>query len=282
MAVTNISWTAWRDRHGFWQPGYTFNPWWGCMKVSAGCTNCYAEGQAKRYGHDIWGPASNTPRRLFGERHWAAPLVWNRQAQEAGDRRRVFCASFADVFEDHPMVVAERAKLWPLIAATPNLDWLLLTKRPENFMDAEQMLPFGYLPNVWLGTSTENQEQAEARIPFLVAVRSKVPVLFLSIEPQLGPVDLTQWIGDGTPDSHARVTFQNEKPIDWVITGGESGPHHRPFEEDWARLTRDQCAAAGVSWHYKQLGGLHHADGGCLLDGREHKEFPTPLLPVPA
>lgn len=252
---------------------HTFNPWWGCFKVSEGCTNCYAETMATRWGHHIWGPAKTTQRRLFGDAHWREPIAWDLAAAEARERRRVFCSSMADVFEDHPMLPPVRERLWDTIRGTPNLDWLLLTKRPENIA---AMLPDGYWPNVWLGTSTEDQPRADERVPVLLRHRDQVPVLFLSVEPQIGPVSLTdqEWW-----DHRYEYGFYPEsvaqRPIDWVIVGGESGPHHRPFDLGWARLLRDQCADADVAFHLKQIGGLHHAAGGCLLDGREWKEFPT-------
>jgi protein gp37 len=243
---TEIAWTD-----------HTFNPWWGCFKVSAGCTNCYAETFSKRVGQHIWGPPATTPRRLFGEKHWAEPLKWNLAAEREGVRKRVFCASMADVFEDHPMLSPEREKLWALIERTPMLDWQLLTKRPENILT---MVPYdwqeGTPDNVWLGTSVENQEQAEIRISWLLTAPASV--LFLSCEPLLGDVDLTPWLGG----------------INWVIAGGESGPKHRPFDPGWARSLRDQCTAAGVPYFFKQVGGLHHAAGGRLLDGRTWDEMP--------
>lgn len=255
--TTEISWTD-----------HTFNPWWGCFKVSAGCTNCYADTLATRWGHKIWGPAKTTERRLFGDKHWQEPLKWNEDAEAAGVRRRVFCASMADVFEDHPMLPPVRERLWDTIRATPNLDWLLLTKRPENVGRMLRQGPqWSYWPNVWLGTSTEDQQRADERIPLLLQHRDRVPVLFLSVEPQIGPVDLTL------------VPYIYTARIDWVITGGESGARHRPFDPEWARLTRDQCASAGIAWHFKQHGGRTHAEGGCLIDGREYKEFPKVAVP---
>ncbi len=248
--ATEISWTD-----------HTFNPWWGCVKVSPGCEHCYAETLSKRWGHTIWGPAKTTGRRFFGAKHWQEPLKWDADAAAAGIRRRVFCASMADVFEDHPAIGSTRAMLFDLIRATPNLDWLVLTKRPENIAE---VMPRGYWSNVWLGTSTEDQQRAEERMPILLQHRGRVPVLFLSIEPQLGPVVL--WDIDGAMSGG----------IDWVIVGGESGPGHRPFDIRWARWLRNECMAAGVAFHYKQFGGLHHAEGGCLLDGAEVKEFPKP------
>ncbi len=108
---------------------HTFNPWWGCTKVSSACDNCYAELWAKRMGHQLWGTAA--PRRFFGDKHWQEPLMWNEEAGLASRRERVFCASMADVFERSDLD-AQRARLWQLIQSTPNLDWLLLTKRPQN------------------------------------------------------------------------------------------------------------------------------------------------------
>lgn len=257
--VTEISWCH-----------HSFNTHWGCVRVSPGCENCYAETLAKRWGHNIWGPAKTTPRRLFGDAHWREPIGWDLAAAEAGERRRVFCSSMADVFEDHPMLPPVRARLWQTIRATPNLDWLLLTKRPENIA---HMLPQGYWPNVWLGTSTEDQQRANERVPVLLRYRDRVPVLFLSVEPQLGPITF-RW-ASWNPVRGANH-LDGLRQIDWLITGGESGPSHRPFNLDWARQTRDECAAAGVAWHFKQHGGRTHAAGGCLLDGVEHKNFPAP------
>ncbi len=257
----------------------TFNPWWGCVKVSDGCTNCYALDQAKRFGHNIWGPAATTPRRIFGSKHWQTPLRWNSEAELDGRRHRVFCASMADVFEQHPMVDAERLKLWSLIALTPALDWQLLTKRPENVL---AMVPPSWLDawpaNVWMGTSVEHQLAADIRIPRLLEIPA--PIRWLSCEPLLGPVDLTRWTCDlgedclvaGMDGPH----HCSRNPIRWVITGGESGPNHRPLNLDWVRSIRDQCLLAGIRHFFKQVGGRTHAAGGRLLDGREWSEFPTP------
>lgn len=144
------------------------------MKVSPGCTYCYAETFAKRTGHDIWGPAKTTTRRTFGAKHWTEPLAWHGAAMRAGVKRRVFCASMADVFEDHPALTAERERLWALVRMTPMLDWQILTKRPENIA---AMLPddwsSGY-ENVWLGTSVEDEQRADERIPVLQGIPARV------------------------------------------------------------------------------------------------------------
>lgn len=257
MKDSKISWTD-----------HTFNPWWGCVKVSPGCEHCYAETFSKRTGHHIWGPAKTTPRRLFGDKHWAEPIKWNRQAAAVGERQRVFCASMADVFEDHSDVVDARDRLFALIDRTPHLDWLLLTKRPENI---RHLWPFGWYgeeftwPNVWIGTSVENQAAAEQRIPALLEVPAAIR--FLSCEPLLEPVNLQAWFrwcpSCGAPRRDAsamRCGFCEAYPqvlntIHWVIAGGESGPHARPMDLGWARSLRDQCQAAGTAFFMKQASG---------------------------
>src|SRR3972149_10760674 len=145
----------------------TFNPWWGCMKVSPGCAHCYAETLAHRYGHDVWGPGGD--RRFFGDRHWAEPMAWWRRAVRDGVRRRVFCGSMCDVFEDGPQLYGQRARLFELIEATPDLDWLLLTKRPENI---ERMTPDGLVlsPTISLGTSIAFKFSNDNRFPMLLRV----------------------------------------------------------------------------------------------------------------
>lgn len=234
---------------------HTFNPWWGCQRVSPGCEHCYAETLAHRYNFKVWGPAKTTGRREMSANYWKQPIKWDRLAAVSG-RKRVFCASMADVFEDHPAVEWPRTNLWGLIETTPNLDWLLLTKRPENIME---MLPVGWrgaLPsNIWLGTSCEDQQRADERIPHLLRVPARVR--FLSCEPLLGPVDIRKWILLPTKDWNSPVAvkaFEDAPSIHWVICGGESGHGARPMHPDWARGLRDQCQAAGVAFHFKQWG----------------------------
>lgn len=180
---TGIEWTT-----------ATFNPWWGCAHVSPGCVRCCAETLAHRYGHDVWGAKGS--RRTFGAQHWRQPLVWNRKAQAEGRRWRVFCASMADVFEDHPALDDERTKLWELVATTPWLDWQLLTKRPEN---VARMAPWGdcWPANVWLGASAEDQEWATARLARLVEIPARVR--FASCEPLISEVDLHRLAGGARP-----------------------------------------------------------------------------------
>jgi protein gp37 len=219
---------------------HTFNPWWGCVKVSPACKHCYAEAWAKRVGAKVWG--GRAPRRFFSEKHWAEPLRWNEEAKAAGQRHRVFCASMADVFEDRRELDPWRLKLGALIMKTPSLDWLLLTKRPDR---ASDLAPWGsaWPSNVWLGATVENQTWAARRLPELIAVPAKVR--FLSCEPLLSRLDLSAWL---SPHIH------------WVIAGGESGPKARPSDPAWFRELRDQCIIAGVPFHFKQWGNWAPAD----------------------
>jgi len=256
MALTTIQWTWRRLPDGTWIKGYTFNPWWGCVKIAPECKHCYAEGIAHHYVEDeLWGPEATTPRKLFGERHWQEPLLWNRQAEKQGHRRSVFCASMADVYEEHSGIAGERLKLWRLIEATPWLNWLLLTKRPQNIL---KLSPWGptWPDNVWVGTSVGLQKRVETEIPSLLDVPAVAR--FVSVEPQLEAVNLMPYLDR----------------LQWVICGGESGPDARPFDLAWARDLRDQCHAANVLFFFKQVGGRYHESGGRLLDGRTWDEMP--------
>ena len=220
---------------------HTFNPWWGCTKVSEACKNCYAETWAKRVGQKVWGPM--VQRRTMSETHWKQPLKWNRQAEGAADRPRVFCASMADVFEDRPELAAPRARLFELIETTSNLDWLLLTKRPQNVKRLAKWQR-KWPENVWLGTTVELQARAEELLPLLTDIPAKVR--FISAEPLLGPLDLRPWLGS---------------TIDWVITGGESGSKARPASPKWFRDIHHQCMEMSVAFHFKQWGDWGPGDG---------------------
>jgi protein gp37 len=229
---------------------HTFNPWWGCAKLSEACEHCYAEVWSKRSGSTIWG--SRGTRRFFGDKHWQEPLAWNREAKNLQQRKRVFCASMADVFEDRRDLDKWRDHLWDLIGKTPWLDWLILTKRPENLA---KMIPWtnNWPSNVWVGITAENQERAIERIPVLLKYHA--PVRFVSCEPLLGPVDLSQWLNQGDQKHPS-------EGIDWVIVGGESGFKARPMHPVWARSLRDQCVAAHILFHFKQWGCWRPSDGG--------------------
>ena len=214
---------------------HTFNPWWGCVKLSPACAHCYAESWARRFGDGLWG--GSAPRRFFSEHHWREPLRWDMEAARLGKRPRVFCASMADVFEPRSDLDFWREKLWGLIEKTPNLDWLLLTKRPGQI---KHVYPWARSPrqNVWLGTTAENQRWAERRIERLITADAHVR--FLSCEPLLSAIDLTPWL--------------KQEQIGWVIAGGESGGEARPTHPNWIRLLRDQCRTYTVPFHFKQWG----------------------------
>lgn len=260
--VTDISWCD-----------ATFNPWWGCSKVSPACDHCYAERDAKRFaaGRVLWGVDSD--RRTFGDKHWEEPLRWAKtMPAKLGRRPRVFCASMGDWLDlDAPL--DEFVRLLDTIRATPELDWLLLSKRIGNWrkrlLQALDSLgavtaPYSLLidwiqdwidgdapRNVWLGATVVNQEEADRDIPKLLATPARVR--FLSLEPMLGPITLyDNWLyGIGW----------EHKPLDWIIAGGESGPHARPMHPDWVRSLREQCEAAGVPFFMKQMGGTRDKRG---------------------
>ncbi|MCP4637766.1 MAG: phage Gp37/Gp68 family protein [Methyloversatilis sp.] len=348
----------------------TFNPWIGCTKVSPACDHCYAERDFDLRRHVVqWG--AGQARKRTGDDNWKKPGRWNKQRfvtcgcgfrgtidelttdavhgcnlQFKPARRRVFCASLADVF-DNEVPIEWLVDLFDLIRRCKNLDFLLLTKRVGNwrnridaaikFIESDtkawgdnqllqtRMWLYGWQSkfsqgprNVWLGATICNQDEADRDIPKLLAVPAAVR--FLSIEPMLGPVDLTDIVvrhGGGTEDHFSALYDADDDEadtasyIDWVICGGESGPHARPMHPDWARNLRDQCAAAGVPFLFKQWGewgtipghGAHYPAGiapdgswvgaedqftedcalmyrigkkaaGRVLDGRTHDGFP--------
>jgi protein gp37 len=258
---------------------HTFNPWTGCTKVSPGCHHCYAEAWSKRSGHVRWG---NNPRKRTTEDYWKGPRLWNARAArfqaQHGRRQRVFCASLADVF-DNQVPEGWRADLFALVRATPGLDWLMLTKRPQNIA---KMLPpdwSGGYPNVWLGMTAENQEEYDRRWPKLAAVPATIR--FVSYEPAIGPLRLHD-CGTGTLP-------------DWIILGGESGGRARPMDPAWARDAIADCRRLGVAPFFKQWGtyannplvrerGMSVAEakavdaagkGGGMVDGGVVREFPS-------
>lgn len=282
---------------------YTFNPWWGCTKVSPGCTNCYAETLDARFKGDHWGPKAG--RRFFGEKHWNNPLRWNRKAEKEGVRRRVFCASMADVFEEHgnsetnSMMGEARSQLWKLIENTPHLDWMLLTKRPEN----HDLVPLAWQTgsrrpnNIWLGTTAENQEQADERIPHLINAPWPA-VRFVSYEPAIEGVDFDPpHCQFGCNERYGRSVHISEFTlfcnhcesemgfgawldplnggIDWLIAGAESGPGARAMDERWIREVRDQCKEGNVPFFYKQRIERGRKVSLPELDGQVHAEFPV-------
>lgn len=257
----------------------TFNPWIGCTKISAGCDHCYAAAMNAYRGWTEWGPHGE--RRRTSAQTWQNPRRWQAAAKrfrlKHGRRQRVFCASLADVF-DNKAPAAFRADLFELIRSCPDLDWQLLTKRPQN---VAKMLPRdwgdGY-PNVWLGTTTEDQSAFDQRWQHLRAIPAAIR--FLSYEPAIGP-----------------LTLSNDSSPNWIISGGESGGHARFMDPAWARWIRDQCQERGIAFFHKQWGDYQsnpevcersmsardaegvdpkaNGKGGGLLDGRLWREFPT-------
>jgi protein gp37 len=257
---------------------HTFNAWIGCFKVSEGCKNCYAAvdtfaRRSRANGLDLWG--KDAARHVTSEAYWKQLRKWNRQAVEANERRRVFCSSLSDIAEMHPepaintKLDAARARLFAEIEVCTQLDFLLLTKRPENL---PAVLPARWLEeppiNVWLGTTTENQEQADIRIPRLLRVRAAIH--FVSAEPLLGPIDLRPYLAKldcrccprcGYRTNRAERACPNDGAelggdvrIDWTIAGGESGPGARACDVNWIKSLVDQCADAGSACFVKQVG----------------------------
>lgn len=286
---------------------HTFNPWHGCEKISPGCANCYAAAMSKRNPVVLgeWGPDGT--RIVASEPKWKLPLKWDREAKHAGVRAKVFCASIADVFEDWqgPMIDCrghdtrrtmhdDRRRLFELIDSTPNLDWLILTKRPENI---RKLMPLHYevgthrllcdvRENLWLGVSVENQEQADKRIPELLKVPAHVR--FLSCEPLLGSLDLTvvgcpycgqsknAWAPNYVVCQNCgrEVEYPRElQRIDWVIVGGESGPKARPCRTSLVRNVVVQCQESNVACFVKQM-GANVIDRNDMISGDEPTDWP--------
>lgn len=259
---------------------HTFNPWVGCTKISPACDHCYAEGWAKRSGQVVW--SADRKRTSFA--NWRLPIKWNKHAEieqnawqigvdlYGGDeaaciaagyikpvRPKVFCASLADVF-DNEVPQLWRTSLFGLIYDTPHLDWLLLTKRIGNAArmlkgDPPEGIDMAAMPNVWIGATICNQEEADRDLPKL----ERVPAAqrFVSIEPLLGPIDLglMQYHDSDHTDEQGRIIANTRRRwLRWVIVGGESGANARPMHPAWVRSLRDQCQAAGVPFLFKQWG----------------------------
>lgn len=250
----------------------TFSPWIGCAKISEGCANCYAEADfGKRKKFATWGEGQ--PRRLTSEANWKKPLTWDRKCAKEGTRLKVFAGSLCDI-GDPEVPQGWFDRLLNIVTNTPNLDWLLLTKRPatlkeklESFGDRylPNILPgcdaaFGLmpwpLPNVWVGVSVENQKAADERIPILIDIPAAGR--FISAEPLLGPVNIeTYLLSDYDKAAHNHQMTGNERcdnKINWVICGGESGPNARPCHPDWVRSLRDQCEWWPTAFMLKQWG----------------------------
>jgi protein gp37 len=250
---------------------HTLNPWIGCTKVSPACDHCYAErDNGRRKWVEGWGPG--VPRKRTSTSNWQLPRRWDRQYLEQlqdfeeGMRTlpphhpRVFCASLADVF-DNEVLQQWRDDLWKLIDETPNLRWILLTKRVGNVPKMLNLARGWPFPNAGLMATIVDQEEWDRDYHKLADLKKMylIPWIGISAEPLLGSI----YIGDARPD--------------WIITGGESGSQRRALNMDHVRDLRDQCARNGVTFHHKQNGGFRGKDGGCLVDGVEHKHFPPAL-----
>lgn len=270
---TGIAWTD-----------HTFNPWRGCTKVSAGCTHCYAETLSKRNPSVLgtWGKDGLRP--VAAESYWKLPLTWDRVAAATGVRRRVFCASLADVFEDRDDLLLPRARLMQCIRDTPHLDWLLLTKRPENIVRLLRTIPVRddaasanvydalwigddglawqrHFPNVWLGTTVEHQQAADARLPIMLAIPAAQH--FISAEPLVGPVSLMQTAAGepGLVMQSTGVLARWTDVLSWVIIGGESGAGARPMHPTWVRNLMQETQNAGIATFFKQWGAYQPVRG---------------------
>lgn len=224
----------------------TFNPWTGCTKIKhkkgSACDFCYAAAWAKRAGRpELW---VDPPQRTSVS-NWRQPLKWNREAERQNKIQSVFCASLADVF-DHRANKKWRAELFDLMKETPYLVWLLLTKRPhlmESMIDDARGLP----SNAAIGTTVEDQERADLRIPQLTQAAARFNPLFtfVSFEPLMGMIDLSK---------HS---------IGWAIVGGESGGNARPTHKDWVQYIWEQCDHRSIPFLFKQWG--EWGPGECVL-----------------
>ena len=318
---TEIEWTRGDDG----SPGATWNPirarrgsvrmgtakiGWACTKVSPGCTHCYAErlNRVRGTGADYSVSALKDVELFLDETILTQPLRWKRP-------RRIFACSMTDLFEER--VLNEWIdKVFAVMALATQHTFQVLTKRAErmqsycaalgkSFVRLKASCPTGWtmeyegiplvawpLPNLWLGVSVENQARADERIPWLL--KTPAAVRFLSVEPLLGPVDLSEWVCSG---ADGQPMEKSGPPISWVIAGGESGgpperalvtreswhgqgvTKHGPWEPtsealEWVRSLRDQCASAGVPFFFKQWGGVRKKKTGRELEGRTWDEMP--------
>ena len=260
-STTNIEWT-----------NHTINFWWGCTKVSPACTHCYAEEMGRRFGPRLfgqpvlWGAGKPRFERLEAARKETLKIQKDFEKRRLGDseiqRPRVFVNSMSD-WLDEEVPLEWLAFLLETIHLCPNLDFQLLTKRPENWgarmfevetLAISTLQPMlakwmtGFAPaHIWIGTTVENQRYADERIPHLLKIPAKVR--FLSMEPLSGPVDLTR-IDDGKVFARDVLGIG----IHWIIAGGESGGKAEPSHPDWFRSLRDQCREAEVPFFFKQWG----------------------------
>ena len=230
---------------------HTFNPWIGCTKVSPACDHCYAEGLSKRYGWATWGPHGE--RKRTSPANWRKPIAWDKAAAKAGVRHRVFCASLAD-WLDNQVPDQWRDDLADLIDETPHLDWLLLTKRIQNFGKHAPWHDDAIPSNVWLGISCGSQDEFDRDYPRLAKLSAQIR--FVSYEPALAQLS---FVGGISPRPN------------WIICGGESGHHARMMDHAWARDLRDACGLHGISFFMKQMTKKAEIPPDLLV-----RQFPTP------
>ena len=247
----------------------TVNFWWGCTKVGPGCDHCYAETWSKRTGESIWGVGA--PRRkIKGAPALLAKLSAKAPAfhAEHGRERRVFIQSMSDLF-DNEVSLDWFADAWSCIERAPKLSIQIVTKRVS--IVEKRLAAIGrkaWPLHAGLLISVVNQEEANRDVPRLLALkeRMRIPWVGISAEPLLGPINFTHVFDgmvDGIPTAFDSLSSGNgfSPRLDWIIVGGESGPGARPMHPDWARLIRDQCAAAGVPFLFKQWGEWRETDG---------------------
>ena len=232
----------------------TWNPVTGCSKVSPGCANCYAETLSLRFGWSAkpWTPANAAENVILHPERLLLPTRWRQP-------RRVFVNSMSDLF--HELVPDPYIRqVFEVMAQCPRHEFQVLSKRPERMRELHRLWTdrHGVLPNVWLGTSIEN-DRWTGRADHLRA--APAAIRFISAEPLLGPLPSLDLAG-----------------IDWLIVGGESGIGHRPIEADWVRELRDRAVDAGVAFFFKQWGGRTPKAHGRTLDGRTWDEYPVPEL----
>ena len=226
----------------------TFNPWWGCVRVSPGCEHCYAQSFTTRLGMDLWGPTA--PRRFFGDKHWDEPLRWDAHARTSGKPWRVFCASMADICENREDLLPYRERLMSLVAHTRHLTWLFLTKRPEDYL---RLFGEGFFlanSHVWPGFTAENQAMLDKRATAVFELPGSGKK-WMSAEPLLGPLDFTEWMECTctSEGEHCQVCLSG---LDWVVVGGESGDPRRDCGIEPIVSIVSQCTAAGVPVYVKQ------------------------------
>ncbi|HEY2512755.1 MAG TPA: DUF5131 family protein [Polyangiaceae bacterium] len=286
----------------------TFNAWVGCEVVSAECDHCYARSGSARLGAQHRLKLWDGDRFFTGANYWKQPARWNREAEDLGRRLRVFTNSYADVFEDRPDLVEPRKRLFALIEATPNLDWLLLSKRPENMLRlAEPLWGNRWPDNAWAGTTVGLASSLVRAVKLTGVLAAR---LFLSMGPLLedvdldppvcpnclglayvdGPVGATPFCPEcGVEMRRGWIIDPMNGGVSWVIVEGESGRNARPFHLEWARRIKKQCRDADVAFFFKQAGAnayeggkrlaLKHAKGGDLTELPEDlrvREIPPP------